>query len=72
MVIAILYWKRTHVVFSNVNKRERDTRMKNNKIDCIVNHYDEHLLKRGREYDFVWCGLDIELHRHMEMQMLNT
>ena len=44
--------------------------MESNETICTVSHYDEHLLKIGREYDYVWCGLDIDMHRHEDFYEL--
>lgn len=34
------------------------------------NHFDEHLLKSGKEYEYVWCGLDVDLHTHEDFYEL--
>lgn len=44
--------------------------MEFNLNNLVSNRFDRHLLKRGREYDYVWCGLDIDIHRHEDFYEL--
>lgn len=29
-----------------------------------VNHFEDHVLRRGNEYDYVWCAADVDVHTH--------
>lgn len=44
--------------------------MEFNLANVVCNTFDEHLLKRGREYDYVWCGLDVDVHKHEDFYEL--
>lgn len=31
---------------------------------CAKNHFEDHVLRQGSDYDYVWCGADVDVHTH--------
>ena len=38
--------------------------MQFNPEHCAKNHFEDHVLRQGNDYDYVWCGLDVDVHTH--------
>lgn len=37
---------------------------------CVKNHFEDHVLRRGSDYDYVWCGVDVDVHTHEDFYEL--
>ncbi len=44
--------------------------MKFHPQQCVKNHFEDHVLRRGYEYDYVWCGADVDIHTHEDFYEL--
>ena len=44
--------------------------MKFNPEHCAHNYFEDHVLRRGNNYDYVWCGLDVDVHKHEDFYEL--
>lgn len=37
---------------------------------CAKNHYEDHALRQGKDYDYVWCAADVDIHTHEDFYEL--
>ena len=44
--------------------------MRFNPERCVNNHFEDHVLRRGYDYDYVWCGADVDVHTHEDFYEL--
>lgn len=44
--------------------------MRFNPQHCVSNHFKDHVLRRGHNYDYVWCSVDVDVHRHEDFYEL--
>ena len=44
--------------------------MRFNPERCVKNHFEDHVLRQGYDYDYVWCGLDVDIHSHEDFYEL--
>ena len=41
-----------------------------NPSQCAVNHFEDHVIRRGNSYDYVWCNIDVDVHKHEDFYEL--
>ena len=44
--------------------------MKFHPQQCVRNHFQDHVLRRSLDYDYVWCGMDVDVHTHEDFYEL--
>ena len=44
--------------------------MRFNPEKCARNHFEDHVLRQGYDYDYVWCGADVDIHSHEDFYEL--
>lgn len=44
--------------------------MRFNPTHCARNHFEDHVLRQGSDYDYVWCGADVDVHSHEDFYEL--
>lgn len=44
--------------------------MRFNPAHCAKNHFEDHVIRRGSDYDYVWCGADVDVHTHEDFYEL--
>lgn len=44
--------------------------MKFHPQQCVKNHFEDHVLRRSLDYDYVWCGMDVDIHTHEDFYEL--
>lgn len=44
--------------------------MRFNPEHCARNHFEDHVLRQGYDYDYVWCAADVDIHTHEDFYEL--
>ena len=44
--------------------------MRFNPEQSVRNHFTDHVLRQGYDYDYVWCGVDVDVHTHEDFYEL--
>lgn len=37
---------------------------------CAKNHFEDHVLRKEKDYDYVWCAADVDVHTHEDFYEL--
>lgn len=32
--------------------------------ESVLHYFEDHVLRSGNHYDYVWCGIDVDVHEH--------
>ncbi len=32
--------------------------------ECVQHYFEDHVLRSGNQYDYVWCAIDVDVHNH--------
>lgn len=44
--------------------------MRFNPEKCAKNHFEDHALRQEKDYDYVWCAADVDIHTHEDFYEL--